>query len=418
MGRVRHFFSIFANRRLAITLIMGFFSGLPLALTASTFQAWMVTENINLTTIGIFGLVGLPYSMKFLWSPLMDRYAPPFLGRRRGWILLAQLGLAVTIGCLALLHPSNAPVLVAILATLLAFLSASQDIVIDAYRIELLRPEEFGMGAGLVTMGYRIAMLTSGALALILSDHMPWRSVYLIMAGIMLLGTVVTIFAPEVESKILPPRNLSDAVVLPFVEFFKRKGAFEMLAFMILYKLDATMTMTLSPSFMIRGLGFSKTDIGAVNNLFGMVATICGTLLGGTLMVRLKLLRSLWIFGIFQMVSTLSYSMLAYAGKNYSAMVTAIALENFCSGLANAAFAAFIMSLSNKRFTATQYALLTSFMALARYMASAPSGFLAQSLGWQQYFLLCMVCGIPGLLLLFRFPKWTMPTPENGSAHL
>ncbi len=405
---MKSIFLVFANLRMAAVLLMGFSSGIPLALTASTLQAWMVNEGVDLTIIGIFSLVGLPYALKFLWAPLMDRYVPPFLGRRRGWMLVAQCGLVFVIAAMGFTNPATTPALVATLAVCIAFFSASQDIVVDAYRVEILTPEELGAGAGLYVMGYRIAMLVSGALALFLADQMPWKNVYLIMSATMLLGLITTLLAPEPKVEAPPPKNLAEAVVMPFVEYFKRNGAFEMLAFMIFYKLDVAMTLAMTTPFML-SIGFTKTDIAAVTKVFGMIATIVGTLLGGALMVRLTLYRSLWIFGLAQAFSGLSFTLLAYVGKSYPMLVTAIAVENLCSGMGTAVFSAFMMSLSNKRFTATQYALLTSFMALSRYIAGAPSGILAKSLGWEMYFVICTFAGVPGLLLLTRFKKWTLP---------
>lgn len=400
--------SVFASWRIAIVLALGFSSGIPLALTSSTLQAWMADQKIDLTIIGLFSLVGMPYGLKFLWAPLMDRFVPPFLGRRRGWMIVCQLGLVATICAIAFSNPAVSPLLIGVLAFAIAFFSASQDIVLDAYRIEILKKEEYGAGSGIYTMGYRIAMITSGAGALILADHISWKLVYLIMASTLILGISITLFVPEPKVEAVPPKTLKDAVFLPFIEYFKRKGAIEMLLFMILYKLDVALTLALTTPFML-GLGFTKTDIGAVTKGFGVAATIVGALIGGALMARLTMKRSLWIFGISQALSGLSFMLLARLGHDYPMMVTAIAVENVCSGLGIAAFSAFMMSLCEKRFTATQYALLSSFMALTRYVAGAPSGFLVKGLGWEGYFLLCAFAGIPGLLLLTRYDKWTLP---------
>jgi PAT family beta-lactamase induction signal transducer AmpG len=366
----------------------------------------MATEKIDLTIIGVFSLVGLPYSVKYLWAPVMDRFIPPFLGRRRGWMLVTQLGLVLAIAAMAFSDPAGATTLFAVLAFLVAFVSASQDIVVDAYRTEVLEPLELGPGAGVHIMGYRIAMLTSGAIALILADQLPWKTVYLLMAGSLLVGVVASILSPEPALKEKPPASLKEAVVEPFLEFLSRRGAVGILLFVILYKLDVVMATALTTPFMLE-LGFTKTDIGAVTKGLGMAATIVGTLAGGAVVARMGMKASLWIFGILQSVSTLAFLVLARLGHHYPAMVAAIGLENLCSGMGTAAYAAFLMSLCNKRFTATQYAILTSLMAITRVIVGAPTGYLAKTYGWEIYFLVSMVAAVPGLLLLLQYSRWT-----------
>jgi PAT family beta-lactamase induction signal transducer AmpG len=401
--------SVFRSPRLFWVLLLGFSSGIPLALTGTTLQAWMATEKIDLTIIGVFSLVGLPYSVKYLWAPVMDRFIPPFLGRRRGWMLVTQLGLVLTIAAMAFSDPAGATTLFAVLAFLVAFVSASQDIVVDAYRTEVLEPAELGPGAGVHIMGYRIAMLTSGAIALILADRLPWKTVYLLMAGSLLVGAVASILSPEPALKEKPPASLKEAVVEPFIEFLSRPGAVGILLFVILYKLDVVMATALTTPFMLE-LGFTKTDIGAVTKGLGMAATIVGTLAGGAVVARVGMKASLWIFGILQSVSTLAFLTLARLGHHYPAMVAAIGLENLCSGMGTAAYAAFLMSLCNKRFTATQYAILTSLMALTRVLVGAPTGYLAKTYGWEIYFLVSMLAAVPGLLLLLQYSRWTAPS--------
>lgn len=400
----------FRSPRLFWVLLLGFSSGIPLALTGTTLQAWMTTEKIDLAVIGVFSLVGLPYTVKFLWAPVMDRYVPPFLGRRRGWMLVTQLGLAVAIAAMAFSDPAGATTLFAVLALLVAFTSASQDIVVDAYRTEVLEPVELGPGAGVHILGYRIAMLTSGAIALILADRLPWKTVYLLMAGSLLAGILASVFAPEPKLAEKPPASMKEAVVEPFVEFLSRPGAWGILLFVILYKLDVVMATALTTPFILE-LGFSMTDLGAVTKGFGMVATIVGTLAGGAVVARVGMKASLWIFGVLQSVSTLAFLVLARLGHHYPAMVAAIGLENLCSGMGTAAYAAFLMSLCNKRFTATQYAILTSLMALTRVIVGAPTGYLVKTFGWETYFLICMVAAVPGLVLLLQYPRWTAPAP-------
>jgi PAT family beta-lactamase induction signal transducer AmpG len=370
----------------------------------------MASEGVDLAVIGVFSLVGLPYAVKYLWAPVMDRFVPPFLGRRRGWMLVTQGALFLAVVAMAFSTPKAAPGLLAFLSLLVAFFSASQDIVVDAWRTEVLAPEELGPGAGVHILGYRVAMLTSGAIALILADRMPWRLVYLLMAGSLAVGIAASLLAPEPEIAGKPPRTLKEAVVEPFLEFFARPGAIVILLFIVFYKLDVVMAMALTTPFLLE-LGFTKTDIGAVTKGLGMVATIVGTLAGGAVVARAGMKASLWIFGVLQSVSTLSFLALARLGHHYPMMVAAIGIENLCSGMGTAAYAAFLMSLCDKRFTATQYALLTSLMAVTRVVAGAPTGVLAKAYGWETYFLVSALAAIPGLLLLLRYDKWQAPQP-------
>ena len=395
----------FSSRRIFFVLLLGFSSGIPLALTGTTLQAWMASEGVDLAVIGVFSLVGLPYAVKYLWAPVMDRFVPPFLGRRRGWMLVTQAALALAVGAMAFSEPKAAPGLLAALSLLVAFFSASQDIVVDAWRTEVLSPEELGPGAGVHILGYRVAMLTSGAIALILADRIPWRLVYLLMAGSLAVGIAASLLAPEPEIQGKPPRTLKEAVVDPFIEFFARPGAVLILLFVVFYKLDVVMALALNTPFLLE-LGFTKTDIGAVTKGLGMAATIVGTLAGGAVVARSGMKASLWIFGVLQSVSTLSFLVLARLGHHYPMMVAAIGIENLCSGMGTAAYAAFLMSLCDKRFTATQYALLTSLMAVTRVVAGAPSGVLAKAYGWETYFLVSALAAIPGLLLLLRYDRW------------
>lgn len=396
---------VFASYRMFIVLVLGFAAGLPLGLTGGTLQAWMKTDNIDIGTIGLFSLVGLPYTLKFIWSPLMDRYIPPMFGRRRGWIFLTQIGLIISIIILGLSNPAANLHNMAIFALFVAFFSASQDIAIDAYRTEVLPEDQLGAGASVYIMGYRIAMIVSGGLALILADHFSWSQVYLMMAASMIVGLLASIFGPEPIVHEAPPKTLGEAVLKPFVEFFKRAGAIEMLIFILIYKLDVAFAMAFTTPFMM-DLGFTKTEIGAVLKGAGLVATIVGTLIGGALMLKWSLKKSLWVFGIVQAVSGFTFYLLAHVGHNYPLMWSAIIIENVCSGLGTSAFSAFMMSICDKRYTATQYALITSFMALTRILVQAPSGFIQLKVGWEMYFIISILISIPGLLLLTRFDKW------------
>ncbi len=391
----------FKSRRIAIITLLGFSSGLPLALTSGTLQAWMAVVGVDLRTIGVFALVGLPYTVKFLWSPLMDRFVPAWLGRRRGWMVITQLFLVISISAIAFSSPASMPLFTAALALMIAFISASQDIVVDAYRTDVLHEKERGVGAAVFVTGYRLAMLVSGALALILSDHIGWRNTYLLMAGIMSIGIISSLLGPEPDLSALPPRTLQEAVWGPLKDFFSRRAALSLLLLIVLYKLGDAYAGSMTTAFLIRGIGFSASDVGTVNKGFGLIALIAGATFGGTLMVRLELFRSLFIFGILQAFSILSFSLLALAGKSYAMMIFAIGFENLTSGMGTSAFIAFLMALCNKRYTATQFALLSSFTALGRVVISPTSGYVVESTGWPVFFLICTLSALPGLFMVW-----------------
>lgn len=406
---------------MAALLLLGFASGLPLFLTSRTLQAWMTVEGVDLTAIGLFSLVGLPYSLKFLWSPLLDRFVPPFLGRRRGWLVVIQVALALAIATMSLQNPSRALQFLALNAVLIAFLSASQDIAFDAYRTDVLQPLEMGAGAAVAVLGYRIALLVTGSLALILADRMPWPLVYLLLAGLMLLSVAYSIGAPEPEGGDRHPDTLSDAVTLPFLDFFQRSGVLRgvsILVFIVLYKLGDSLINNMATPFLLQ-TGFSQTDVGAIQGGMGLLATIVGVLAGGAFLSQLGINRSLWIFGGLQAVSNLVYLVLAQLGQNYPVMVLAINIENFCAGLGTAAFVAFLMSLCNQQFSATQYALLSSLMAVSRDILVAPAGRIVELTGWSLFFLLTLLASLPGLLLLPVFAPWRRssltPIPESSA---
>ena len=395
---------IFSGRML-VTLVMGFASGLPLLLTITVLQAWMTEEGVDLTIIGLMILVGLPYSLKFLWAPVLDRFTLPFLGRRRGWLLIAQLALILAIAGLGLTNPKNNPWIVAFAAFLVTFFSASQDIVIDAYRREDLSDEELGLGSSLYVNGYRVGMLLAGGGGLIMADHMSFSQVYLVMAACMLPGVLTTVLAREPVITAGTPQTMAEAVFNPLIEYFSRSGALWMLAFILLYKIGDTMASAMTMPFYL-DIGFSKIEIGAVVKLFGFWATIAGSLIGGVIMLRMGINRSLWIFGFLQALSTAGFAVLARIGHSVPALSGVIAFENLSSGMGTAAFIAFMASITNKKFTATQYALLTSLMAVPRTVASAPTGFFAKHMGWVSFFIACTLIAIPGMLLLLKFAPW------------
>jgi len=394
------YLEVFRSRRVAVTLLLGFASGLPLALTSGTLQAWMTVEGVDITTIGIFTLAGLPYTWKFLWAPLMDRFVPPALGRRRGWILLTQLLLMAGIAAMGSLSPAHAPWALAGLAVLVAFSSASQDIVVDAYRTDLLKERERGVGAAVSVLGYRVAMLISGALALILADRIGWHETYWLMAGLLMIGMGATLWGPEPDAEVRAPRSLEDAVVEPLREFFSREGALWLLLLIVLYKLGDAFAGSLTTAFLIRGAGFSPTDVGTINKGMGLAATILGVLFGGTLMVKLRLYKALMVFGVLQAVSNLAFMWLAAAGKSYPLMVLAVAVENLSGGMGTAAFVALLMALCNHRYTATQYALLSALAAVGRVYVGPASGFLVEAVGWVSFFFFTFLAALPGLALL------------------
>ncbi len=403
------------SRRMLVAFVMGFACGLPLLLTISVLQAWMKDEGVDLTVIGMMALVGLPYTLKFLWAPFLDRFSLPFLGRRRGWMLIAQLALMVSIAGLGQSDPVQNPWLLAFAAFLVTFFSASQDIVVDAYRREDLADEELGLGSSLYVNGYRVGMLLASGGGLIMADHMSFSLVYLIMAGCMLPGVVTTLLTPEPATPAGIPTNMKEAVIDPLVEYFRRNGALWILAFILLYKIGDTMASAMTTPFYL-DIGFSKSEIGAVVKLFGFWATIAGGLAGGLMMIQLGINRSLWIFGVLQSISTAGFAVLANVGYSVPLLSAVIAFENLSSGMGTAAYAAFMASITNKKFTATQYALLTSLMGIPRVLASAPTGFIAKNVGWEPFFVICALIAAPGMLLLLKFAPWNSTASAGAEA--
>ena len=398
------------NPRVVTVLFLGFSSGLPLALSGGTLQAWLTVEDVDIKTIGLFSLVGLPYTLKFLWSPLMDRFVVPIFGRRRGWIALSQLALIGLILGMSVTSPQNGLWFLALLAFCLTFVSASQDVAIDAYRTEVLRERERGMGAAVSVTGYRVAMLVSGALALILSEYLGWRATYMLMALIMSIGVVAVWLGPEPEDPGTPPASMKDAVEGPFKEFFSRTGVWSLLALIVLYKLGDAFAGSLTTTFLIRGVNFSLGEVGAINKGMGLASTIIGALFGGVLMARLRLFKALLIFGILQAVSNLSFMVLALVGKSYPLMIFTIAFENLAGGMGTAAFVAFLMILCNHSYTATQFALLSALASLGRVFVGPLSGVLVDGMGWTVFFFTTFLFALPGLVLL-----WVMREVVKGT---
>ncbi len=412
-----HFSNLFFNRRITVVTLLGIASGLPLALTGSTLQAWLTTEGISLRKIAHLTILGLPYTLKFLWSPLMDRIVPPFMGRRRGWLITTQISLILGIIFMSSISPGENIKLVAIIGFLIAFLSASQDIVADAYRTDILKDKERGIGAGLFVTGYRIGMLLSGAIALILSEKIGWRNTYITMAMAMGIGIIATLLADEPED-VSPPKTLRDAVINPFIDLFQKKGAIVMLILIILYKIGDAYAGSITTAFLIRGAGFSPGEVGAVNKGLGLAATLAGAIIGGSLMVKFGLFRSLMFFGILQAISNLSFVILSNLGRNYPMFIFTIGFENLCGGMGTSAFIALLMALCNRNFSATQYAILSSLAALSRVLVGPSSGILVETFGWANFFLFTFFTAIPGLILLwvirdssiFKFPSGHTPS--------
>ena len=404
------------SARMLVALLMGFSCGLPLLLTGSVLQAWLKDGGVDLARIGLFALVGLPYTLKFLWAPLFDRYVLlPFLGRRRGWLVVTQLMLAAALAALGFATPTPGDLLpISVAALLVTFFSASQDIVVDAYRRESLDDAELGLGSALYVNGYRVGMLLAGGGGLILADLTSFPVVFQFMAALMALCAVVTVAAAEPPLPPDRPRSLLDAVYLPFRDYFMRDGALLALAFILFYKLGDTMASSITTPFYL-DLGYSKTEIGAVVKLFGFWATIIGATLGGVWILRIGMNRALWWFGLGQMISTAGFVVLARLPHDPAALAAVVAVENFTGGLGTAAFVGFMGALTDRRFTATQYALLSSLMGVPRVLVSAPTGWLAQIMGWPAFFALCTVLALPGLLLLRRVARLAEPPPVSAA---
>jgi len=403
------------SRRMLVAFLMGFSGGLPLLLTLGVLQAWMKEGEVDLTWIGMITLVQIPYTWKFLWAPFLDRFIPPFLGRRRGWLLMSQIALMASIAGLGYSDPVENTRLMIVAAVLVAFFSATQDIVIDAYRREDLPDEELGLGSSMYVYGYRLGMLLASGGGMILADFIPFSQVYFIMALCLLPGLITTLLTPEPKVSVGIPRTMREAVVNPLVDYFSRSGAIWILVFILLYKIGDTMASAITTPFYLE-IGFSKTEIGTVVKFFGTAATLAGAALGGLLLLQLGINRGLWIFGVLQALSTAGFAVLARIGYNISMLSGVIAFENLSSGMGTAAFVAFMASITNKKFTATQYALLTSLMGLPRALASSVTGFMAKNIGWEQFFIGCTLIAIPGMLLLLKFAPWNSGVPGEAEA--
>jgi len=440
--------AVYADRRVLSILFLGFASGLPFMLTGGTLFVWLAEAGVTKTAIGLFAIMGTPYTLKFLWAPLMDRMAIPYitrrLGRRRGWAIVTQLASMAAIAGLGATNPAVHPGLTAVLALVVAFCSASQDIVIDAYRVEILQERQFGAGAAVIVLGYRVGMLVSGAGALYLATYMGWLATYGVMSGFMIVGMATVLLNPEPnvqksresvdrENRIaqyLQTRPdlhgkkaevvawLYGAVISPFAEFLSRRGWAVILLFILLYKFGDALAGIMTMPFYVE-LGFTKIEIANITKVFGLAAVIIGGIIGGVMVDRLSILKSLFVCGILQMLSNLMFALLAVAGKDLGLLTLTIAVENLSGGMGTAAFVAYLSSLCNVAYTATQYALLTSFMAFGRTLLASSGGWLADRMDWVGFFVLTTFAAVPGLLLLVvitrRFTADPRPlTPESG----
>ncbi len=409
--RKRPWQAILINRRMLICLFQGFSSGMPLYVLIQLVPGWLRTEDVDLSTIGLFAILTIPYNWKFIWAPAMDRYGLPFLGRRRGWILLSQMLLLASIASFSGIDPANdiGPVVWVVIAV--SFFSATQDIVIDAYRREMLPDDELGMGNSIHINAYRVSSLVPGSLAFVLADFIAWSVVFWVVASFMIVGIVSTFFIPETTRDKAPPKSIVDAVVHPFVEFFTRdtaKSAFLVLCFMVLYKLGDNMAVALQTPFFI-DMGYTLIEIGTVAKFSVLGATILGTALGGLLMLRLSINQALWTFGAVQMLSILGYAALSRAGHNLYALFAAASFEYVGVGLGTVALTAYIARQTNTQFTVTQLALLMSVVTLPRTLATATTGFIIEAVGYFDFFLICFALAVPGMLLLLVVAPWSAP---------
>ena len=399
----------YLNRRMLICVFLGFSSGLPLFILLSLMQAWLAKSGLNVKALGLFALVMFPYTWKFLWSPLMDRYSFGRLGRRRGWMALTQGLLFIGIGAMGMLDPLTQVPLIAAAASAIAFLSASQDIVIDAYRREILPDNEQGLGGAIHVNAYKVAGLVPGALSLILADLMAWQPVFWITAAFMLPGLACTLLIAEPRVYGTPPKNMREAVVLPFREFIARGGwrnALAILGFIFLYKLGDSMSTALATPFYL-DMGFTRTDIGVIAKNAGLWASVAGGMLGGLWMVKIGINRGLWLFGVVQLVSILGFALLAWINQPDRLLLAfVIAFEALGVGLGTVAFVAFIARTTDPRYTATQFALFTSLAAVPRTVVNATTGWIVAETGWVNFFLLCTLLAVPGMALLLRVAPW------------
>lgn len=397
------------NLRMLTVLFLGFSSGLPLFTLIYLIQAWLAKSGVDIKSLGLFALVGFPYTFKFLWAPFMDRYSIGSLGRRRGWMVLTQLGLFLVIGAMGMLDPHSQLRLIVLAAGAMTFLSASQDIVIDAYRREILADHEQGLGAAVIVNAYKAAGLVPSALGLILADTLPWSTVFWVVGAFMLPGFVCTLLANEPQIYGEPPKNMREAIVLPFREFIARDGwrqAMIIVAFVLLYKIGDSMATALATKFYL-DIGFTTTQIGLAANATGLWASLAGGVVGGIWMVKLGINRALWVFGALQAVAILGFAWLAHVGPNPLVLAGVIGFESFASlGLGAAALVAFLSRSTDPRYTATQYALFSSLAAVPRTFMNSTTGFIVAETGWFTFFIVCFALAFPAMMMLPKIAPW------------
>jgi len=388
------------STRLLAILFLGFSSGLPLALTNSTLQAWFTEAHIDLVTIGALSLVGIPYTLKFLWAPLMDHYSFPKIGKRRGWILLAQAGVVISLLVLANMDPSTQAARMAVVALVVAFFSASQDISITAYQTDILLTEERGLGAAYYIFAWRMAAIVSGGLALIFADYIGWKITYELMALLIAVTMMTTYFSPCSVEPDIHSANIVQTISAAIGNFLQRDKILPILLFIMFYKIGDALALQLMTNFLLRGLGFSLSEVGLAFKAFGSLATILGVFVGGVFLTRWNIFRALLVFGLAQAFSNLMFVLLAVAGKNFALMTASIFVENFCTGMSTAALLAFMMSLCDHRYTASQFAILSTFASLGRVFLGPVAGIMVENMGWIQFYIWSFVACFPGITLL------------------
>jgi MFS transporter, PAT family, beta-lactamase induction signal transducer AmpG len=400
------------TRKMLTILCLGLASGIPLGIVLTVLQAWMTKSGIDLKTVGLAVLVQMPYTWKFVWSPLMDRFVPPFLGRRRGWMLVSQVLMIVSIVAMGQFDPAHAIVPILALATLISFAGASHDIVIDAYRRDVLDESELGFGSAVAVNSYLIGFRYIGVvLGLFLGDFLPWSQVFMILAGFVVVGVVGTLIAIEPRDAISAPKSLREAVFNPFLDYLRRPGAIEILLFILLYKLGDNLASALLTPFYIT-VGYTLTQISVYYKIISFWGTFCGGLIGGALLTRYSIRKCLMGFGVFQGVTPLAFSILVATGPNVLALAFVVAVETLSLGMGASALTAFMLRLCNRKFSATQYALLTSFMGVPRTIIPGSAGFIVDALGWVNFYGLCVALALPGLLLIyFRAWRWEEGLP-------
>jgi len=399
--------NLYLNPRMAILLGLGFASGLPLQLTQDALAAWLSAADVDVTTIGLFAMVTLPYSLKFIWAPLMDRYRLPVLSRRRGWLMVTQLLLIAGIIMMAAFGPDR-PYLLAIAALVVAFLSASQDIVSDAYRTDILRPREFGAGVAMFVLGYRVALIATGAGVLMLAGFMGWRQAFILMGMLMDLGVLFTLAAKEPPQQERTPTTITQAVVEPFQSFMAHRSwwiAGVLMLFVLIFRLPDTLGNRMTMPFLLQEMKFTPETVGFIRQFIGIWVVIAGTFIGGWFISRIGIRAGLLIFGLLQAISNAGFLLLAWWGASQTGLVAVILIESFCGGLVTAGFLAFLMSQCDPRYSATQYALLTSLMAVTGILAGAWTGLLVSHVGYMGFFVITIAAGLPGILLIPFLPK-------------